>query len=94
MRCLILVCTFAYVPQKKGTRLIWVSTILVHKIANTFLLIHLILCMLGSICYDFLLANFLKTKITLSRNTIRVSKGFDPDQHWRFSGTDLGSTCL
>ena len=66
--------------HKRETRLIWVSTILVHKIANIFLLIHLILCMLGSICYVFSLANFKKKK-KLFKNTIRVSKGFDPDQH-------------
>ena len=40
---------------------------------------------------DFCFSTFLKNS---SRNTIRVSNSFDPDQDQHFVRPDLGSNCL
>ena len=53
--------------------------------------------MLGSVsCFQCRLLTFF-AKLTFSQkieNTIRFSKGLDPDQDQRYVGPDLGPNCL
>ena len=48
--------------------------------------------------HAFSVVCLLFTKLTFSkkkfRNTIRVSKGLDPDKNGRYVGPDLGPSCL